>query len=39
MAEAAAPEKEPDDANAKPEAQMEHDWLHRLIGDWSFVGE
>lgn len=39
MTAAAAPEKEPDDANAKPEPQMDHDWLHRLIGDWSFEGE
>ncbi len=23
----------------QPEPQKEHDWLHRLIGDWSFEGE
>lgn len=32
-------EKAVEDFGPKAEPQKEHDWLHTLIGDWSFEGE
>ena len=39
MTEATASENAPDEVGETPKPQMEHEWLHRLIGNWSFAGE
>lgn len=39
MTETTTGEQAANDTCAMPTPQKEHDWLHRLIGDWNFEGE
>jgi len=39
MTETTAPDNADGDLGMQPEPQPEHEWLHRLVGDWRFEGE
>jgi hypothetical protein len=39
MTETVTSEEGTGETHATPKPEKEHDWLHRLIGDWDFTGE